>query len=45
MREVSSMALSQLFAAEDLPRGRVLFADCSMAPAFMAEYSLTWGDV
>ena len=43
MREVSSIAFSQLFAADDLPRGRVLLADCSMTPAFMAEYLLTLG--
>jgi hypothetical protein len=32
------MALSQLLAAEGLPRASGLLVDCSMTPMFMAEY-------
>jgi hypothetical protein len=38
MRDVSSIALSQLLAAEGFDRGR--FADWSMTPVFMAECPL-----
>src|ERR1700736_200431 len=40
MREVSSMAFSQLLAADGLTRSRGLPVGLSMTPAFMAEYLL-----
>jgi hypothetical protein len=38
MRDVNSIAFSQLLAADGLPANRVLFVDCRMTSAFMACY-------
>jgi hypothetical protein len=45
MREVSSIAFSQLLAADGFPRGRGLASDGSMTSVFMAKILVDTGSI